>query len=110
MAEMAGAQSRMATRRGVPDERLIVGRPGLLIIDMQHDFMDEDSPNYNLGAPATIAPTAALIALFRAKGLPLLFTREVHRPGRVDAGLEADPDYQVGRAYDRRHYRLQDHR
>jgi nicotinamidase-related amidase len=91
---MNGA-GRMAGLCGLPDEHVIVGRAGLLIIDAQHDFMDEGSANYNLGAENIIAPIAKLIALFRAKGLPLFFTKEVHRPGRVDAGLEAYADYHV---------------
>ena len=79
----------------LPDERIIVGKPVLLIIDMQHDFMDLDAPCYNLGAELTVAPTARLIEMFRRLGLPVIFTREAHRPGRVDAGIEADPDYHI---------------
>jgi len=77
------------------DERLIIGNPVLLIIDMQHDFLDLTGPFYRAGADQIIDPTAKLIAEFRALNLPILFTREVHRQGRVDAGLEADPIYGV---------------
>ncbi len=79
----------------LPDERLIPGRPLLLVIDMQYDFMEKAAPCYNLGAEATVEPTARLIDTFRSERLPIIFTREVHRPGRVDAGLESDPNYQT---------------
>src|ERR1700733_7154039 len=79
----------------LPDDALLVGRPCLLIIDMQHDFMDRTGTCYNVGAEDTIAPTAELISSFRAHGLPVIFTREVHRADLVDAGLEADPNYHV---------------
>ena len=82
---------RMQGHLGLADDRLIVGRVALLVIDMQHDFMDADAACYNIGAEKTIPPTAELLAAFRDVGLPVIFTREMHRPGRVDAGLEADP-------------------
>jgi nicotinamidase-related amidase len=77
----------------LPDERVIIGKPLLLIIDMQYDFMEPTAPCYNIGAEETVAPTASLIRLFREHELPVIFTREAHRPGRVDAGIEADPAY-----------------
>jgi nicotinamidase-related amidase len=77
----------------LPDERMIIGKPLLLIIDMQYDFMEQAAPCYNIGAEDTVAPTAGLIHLFRERNLPIIFTREAHRPGRVDAGIEADPAY-----------------
>jgi biuret amidohydrolase len=86
---------RMQGHPGLADDRLIVGRVALLVIDMQHDFMDADAACYNIGAEKTIPPTAELLAAFRDVGLPIIFTREMHRPGRVDAGLEADPAYNV---------------
>jgi nicotinamidase-related amidase len=79
----------------LPDERLIVGKPALLIIDMQHDFMDTNARCYNPGAEDTVEPTARLIELFRRQGLPVIFTREAHRPGRIDAGIEADAAYHI---------------
>ena len=86
---------RMSGLSPLAQSRLLIGVAALLVIDMQHDFMDRAGSCYNLGAEATIAPTAGLIAAFRQAGLPVLFTREVHRPGRVDDGLEADQDYHV---------------
>jgi nicotinamidase-related amidase len=79
----------------LPDDRILRGKPALVVIDVQHDFMDPGAPCYNVGAELTIAPMKGLIEAFRAHGLPIIFTREAHRPGGMDAGLEADPDYGV---------------
>src|SRR5690242_12700801 len=68
----------------------LVGCPALLVIDMQGDFVARCPEG-----TAIIAPINALIAAFRARGLPVLFTREMHRPGGIDAGLESDPRYAV---------------
>jgi biuret amidohydrolase len=88
-------KGRSAGLPPLPGDVMLVGSPCLLIIDMQHDFMDTTGSCYNIGAENTIAPTAELIAAFRSSGLPVIFTREVHRPDLVDAGLEADPNYHV---------------
>lgn len=68
----------------------LVGRPALLVIDMQEDFVAR-CPAGQLIIP----PINALIAAFRARGLPLLFTRELHRPDGIDGGLERDRRYNV---------------
>ena len=68
----------------------IVGRPALLIIDMQEDFVARCPQG-----PAIITSINALIAAFRARDLPIIFTREMHRPGGIDGGLESDPRYAV---------------
>ena len=71
---------------------LIVGRPALIVIDMQHDFVDLDAGCYNVGAEHTVAPTAAAIAAMRQARLPVIWTMEAHRPSGVDGGLENSPD------------------
>ena len=68
----------------------IVGRPALLVIDMQEDFVSRFPQGQ-----AIITPINALIAAFRARDLPLILTREMHRPGGIDGGLESDPHYAV---------------
>lgn len=93
--DRAGARGRMEGFPLLPDDQLIVGSPALLVIDMQHDFMDRTASCYNIGAENTIEPTRTLLAEFRALGLPVIFTREMHRPGRIDAGIEADPNYGI---------------
>jgi nicotinamidase-related amidase len=74
----------------VPD--VIVGRPALLVIDMQHDFVDPGAGCYNVNAEETVAPTRAVIDAMRAASLPVIWTMEAHRPGGIDAGLESSAD------------------
>lgn len=69
---------------------LIVGRPALLIIDMQHDFVDSDSGCYASGAELIVPRIAALAAACRSSRVPVIHTRELHRPGGVDSGRELD--------------------
>jgi nicotinamidase-related amidase len=72
--------------------RLIVGRPALLVIDMQRDFVEPGAPCYNVGAEHTVPRIAAAVAQMRAAGLPVIWTVEAHRPGGIDAGLENSDD------------------
>ena len=71
---------------------LIIGTPALLVIDMQHDFVDQNAGCYNVGAEHTVAPTAAAIEAMRAASLPVIWTMEAHRPNGLDGGLENHPD------------------
>lgn len=71
---------------------LLIGNPALLIVDMQHDFMDPTAGCYNVGAERTVAPTAAAISAVRAASLPIIWTMEAHRANGADKGLENSPD------------------
>lgn len=77
------------TREG--KQELIVGRPALLVIDMQHDFLDPDAGCYAPGAEQIIPTVRTVIDAARASGTPVIYTQEAHRPGRVDSGRELDP-------------------
>lgn len=63
-------------------------RPALLVVDMQHDFVDPD-------APVTCAPMAqraiphirAVLEAARRVGAPVVFTRGLARPDLRDVGL-----------------------
>ena len=72
---------------------LIVGRPALLIIDMQHDFLDSDSLLCAPGGMDMVPTVARVIEAARAADVPVIFTQEAHRQGedRVDSGRELDP-------------------
>jgi nicotinamidase-related amidase len=61
----------------------------LLVIDMQRDFLEPGGFGESLGNDVsplrrTIAPTAALLAGWRAAGLPVIHTREGHLPDLSD--------------------------
>ncbi|MFT6225864.1 MAG: nicotinamidase-related amidase, partial [Paracoccaceae bacterium] len=62
---------------------------GLVVIDMQRDFIEPGGFGASLGNDVAllqaIVPTvAALIAGFRAAGLPVIHTRECHLPDLSD--------------------------
>src|SRR6204780_4001895 len=61
----------------------------LLIIDMQRDFLEPGGFGEMLGNDVgqlrrTIEPNQKLLAAWRAAGLPVLHTREGHRPDLAD--------------------------
>ena len=61
----------------------------LIIIDMQRDFVEPGGFGETLGnkvalLQAIIPATAKLLAAFRATGLPVIHTRECHRPDLSD--------------------------
>lgn len=64
-------------------------RTALIVIDMQRDFLEPGGFGEALGNDVTrlrssVAPTRALLDAFRARRLPVIHTREVHRPDLSD--------------------------
>lgn len=71
------------------DFALRPGRCALVVIDMQRDFVEPGGFGASLGNDVTrlhaaIAPIAALLGAWRARGWPVLHTRECHRPDLSD--------------------------
>jgi ureidoacrylate peracid hydrolase len=62
-------------------------KSALLITDMQQFFLDPDSPTFTCGGIAIIPKIKQLISSFRKIGRPVIFTRHVHHPDRIDAGI-----------------------
>ena len=65
------------------------GKTALVVIDMQRDFIEKggfgDALGNDVSRLTAIIPTVAeLIALFRAKGWPVIHTRESHKPDLSD--------------------------
>ncbi len=69
---------------------LIVGNAALLIVDMQHDFIDAGAPVFCPNGRHIIPAIQSLAAAARQIGLPVVYTQEVHRPLKVDFGRELD--------------------
>src|ERR1700722_6119118 len=68
---------------------LIAGQAGLVIIDMQRDFLEPGGFGAVLGNDVsllrrTIAPTRRLLDAARMSGLTVIHTREGHRPDLAD--------------------------
>lgn len=77
----------------MPVQPTIVGRPALLVIDIQKSaFLDD----YDGGIPkmpdyvANMRTARRVIDAARAAGIPLIFFQEAHRPDLVDFGRELD--------------------
>lgn len=77
----------------------------LVVIDMQRDFIEPGGFGDTLGNDVSrlkaIVPTVAeLIALFRRQGLPIIHTREAHRPDLSDCPpakrLRGAPGLRIG--------------
>ena len=87
------------------DFALQPGRAALIIIDMQRDFIEPGGFGDSLGndvslLEAAIAPTRALLDAWRARGWPVVHTRESHAPDLSDCPpakrLRGNPSLRIG--------------
>ena len=62
----------------------------LMIIDCQNDFLAEGAPLENPRGRAKLPNIAAARAWAKANGVPVIYTKEVHRHQKMDFGLEID--------------------
>lgn len=67
---------------------MLIGRTALLVIDMQNDFIGQNSPCPCQGAEEIIPKIKTLIAACRLAAIPVIYTQETHRPSLVDMGRE----------------------
>jgi len=68
----------------------IVGTAVLLIIDMQHDFLDPDAPVLCADGWQIVPSIQQLATAARQAGVPIIYTQEVHRATKIDFGRELD--------------------
>jgi nicotinamidase-related amidase len=68
---------------------LAVGEAALLVIDMQEFFLDPASPTFTCGGLAVLPNVKRLITAFRGADRPVIYTRHVHHPDLLDAGIMA---------------------
>ncbi len=89
------------------DFTLQPGRAALLVIDMQRDFIEPGGFGASLGndvslLQAAIAPTLELLGAWRARGWPVLHTRESHAEDLSDCPpakrLRGQPALRIGDA------------
>ncbi len=62
-------------------------RSALLVIDMQRFFLNPNSPTFTCGGLAIIPSLKRLIQAFRDANRPVIYTRHVHHPDKIDAGI-----------------------
>lgn len=61
-------------------------RPAVLVVDMVRAYLEKDSPLY-AGVEDAVAAGAALVAVARERGVPVVFTKVEYLPGGADGGL-----------------------
>ncbi len=64
-------------------------KSALLVIDMQEFFLQPRSPGFTCGGLAILPTIKQLITAFRKTGRPVIYTRHVHHPDGLDAGIMA---------------------
>ena len=62
-------------------------KSALLVVDMQYFFLDPASPTYTCGGQAIIPNIQKIIRSFRQAGRPVIYSRHVHHPDGLDAGI-----------------------
>lgn len=62
-------------------------RTALVVVDMQHDFIDEDGALPVPGAADTVPRIGRLLAWARERGLPVFYTQDTH--------TEGDPEWEI---------------
>jgi nicotinamidase-related amidase len=71
------------------DMRLRWDAAALLVVDMQRFFLDPESPTYTCSGGAILPSVSRAIHVFRRQGRPVIYTRHVHHPDGLDAGIMA---------------------
>ena len=64
----------------------VKNKTALLVIDMQDFFLDNSS-RFSAGGLAILPGIKKLISVFRDQGRPVIFTKHVHHPDMLDAGI-----------------------
>lgn len=59
----------------------------LLVVDMQHFFLDESSPTFTCGGLPILPNIRRLMDAFRKARRPVIFTQHVHHPDHLDSGI-----------------------
>jgi biuret amidohydrolase len=96
MSANSGGRVKAPTK-STKDTSILGQSPALLVIDVQHDFMDSDGA---VPCPATsaggtkevIANIHRLVNAAKISKIPTIFTKETHRPSLIDMGRELDGD------------------
>lgn len=63
------------------------GKTALMVVDMQNFFLDPASPTYVEAGNVVMQNVRALLYAFRKAKAPVIFTRHVHHPAKIDAGI-----------------------
>lgn len=75
-------------QRSMPKSNL--RKSALMVIDMQNDFLLEDSPLLTPGGLVILPNLKRLITTCREKEIPVIYTAHVHENPELDGGLTAE--------------------
>jgi ureidoacrylate peracid hydrolase len=67
--------------------KLNQSKAALMVVDMQNFFLDPNSPTFTCGGLAIMPNLKKLLAAFRQAGRPVIYTKHVHHPDKLDAGI-----------------------
>lgn len=62
-------------------------KTALMVVDMQKFFLNPESPTFTCGGLAILPNIKRLITASRDAGRPVIFTKHVHHPDNIDAGI-----------------------
>ncbi|WP_437682311.1 cysteine hydrolase family protein [Sorangium sp. So ce131] len=74
----------------MPLQKINPTNTALLVIDAQHDFIDEGAPCEARRAREAVPVIGSLVRWARRHGLPIVFSQEMHRADRSDFGIELE--------------------
>lgn len=90
-SESIGAKAQLWLEKIAPFNQhqmhLNKDKAALLVIDMQRFFLDKNSPTFTCGGLAILPILKECIAAFREAKRPVIYTRHVHHPKHIDAGI-----------------------
>ena len=67
--------------------KLAADKAALIVIDMQRFFLEPGSSAFTPGGMAVLPGLKRVIEAFRKAGRPVIYTRHVHHPDGLDAGI-----------------------
>jgi nicotinamidase-related amidase len=70
-------------------EHVAPGKTALIVVDMQNDFVAPGAPMQSPAGLAMVPRLQQVLACCRERGIPVIYTAHVHRPGGYDQGLLA---------------------
>ncbi|MBE2214230.1 MAG: cysteine hydrolase [Opitutaceae bacterium] len=79
-------------QRPLPRERIEPRHTALLVVDMENDFVAAGAVMQTPGGLAIVPAINRLIAWARSRGVPVIFTHEMHRADQSDYGIELEYD------------------
>jgi ureidoacrylate peracid hydrolase len=69
------------------DLKINKSKSALMVVDMQKFFLEPSSPTFTCGGLAILPNIIKLVSAFRKAKRPVIYTKHVHHPDKIDAGI-----------------------